>query len=407
MAVGATPRAAFAATWRDDQGAVVGTTYGGTMCLWPRKPWRIRITREGFEHVIRCGECPGCLEFERRRLASRLHQKYSAEQEQPSPVPRLSGALAEAAPQSARSRLFLVRIFAPIDAHASIAHALHRRRGVELEPGMWRLGATSFALLARGVVILRRVLRHLGLKHRIEPLRLSRGRRAFRNLTAGLLVAREIYGEQRNRWYARGLPKADRLKWEVKKIGKYASYDRWRSPRAELQSRVVLVPPDVWRLSRPDRRSLRGMLLRAPDPEGVARVMGLVADAVRGVSRVGPSDSRGKLTREQVQDWYAQMASRSKSSGTALANPASVPGTHAGADDYQSMRREARPSIPDLTPSSGEGGYVSSEHKQGELMPLELARAREKEVRDARKRRALKESLEIIERMRRKSKGED
>ncbi len=40
-------------------------------------------------------------------------------------------------------------------------------------------------------------------------------------------------------------------------------------------------------------------------------------------------------------------------------------------------------------------------------MPLELARAREKEVRDARKRRALKESLEIIERMRRRSKGEE
>ncbi len=407
MAVGATPRAAFAATWRDDQGAVVGTTYGGTMCLWPRKPWRIRITRDGFEHVIRCGECPGCLEFERRRLAARLHAKYSSANDIAKDTTAVGGVGSAGLARGQRRALFLIRIFAPIDAHASIAHSLHRRRGVELEPGMWRLGATSFALLCRSVTCIRAVLKRMGLKHRIEPLRLSRGRRAFRNLTAGLLVAREIYGEQRNRWYARGLPKADRLKWEVKKIGKYASYDRWRSPRAEIQSRVVLVPPDVWRLSRPDRRSLRGMLLRAPDPEGVARVMGIVADAVRGVSRVGPSDSRGKLTREQVQDWYAQMASRSKSSGTALANPASVPGTRAGADDYQSMRREARPSIPDLTPSSGEGGYVSSEHQQGELMPLELARAREKEVRDARKRRALKESLEIIERMRRRSKGEE
>ncbi len=377
------------------------------MCLWPRKPWRIRITREGFEHVIRCGECPGCLEFERRRLAERLHKKYA----------------------DCRSQLFVIRIFAPLELHASISHALHRRPALELEPGLWRLGATSFALLARVSVPLRAVLKRLGLKHRIEPLWSRRRRRRMRNarasiergaeispqrhkrawakLTAGLLVAREVYGDDLNRFYARGLPKTDRLKWEVKKIGKYASYDRWRSPRAEIQSRVVLVPPDVWRLSRPDRRSLRGMLLRAPDPEGVARVMGIVADAVRGVSRVGPSDSRGKLTREQVQDWYAQMASRSKSSGTALANPASVPGTRAGADDYQSMRREARPSIPDLTPSSGEGGYVSSEHQQGELMPLELARAREKEVRDARKRRALKESLEIIERMRRKSRGEE
>ncbi len=385
MAVGATPRAAFAATWRDDQGAVVGTTYGGTMCLWPRKPWRIRITRDGFEHVIRCGECPGCLEFERRRLMSRLHKKYGiAPKSHPTRGPKAVGAVGKHDGDGA-IRYFVIRIFAPIDAHASIAHALHRRRGVELEPGMWRLGATSFALLCRSVTCIRAVLKRMGLKHRIEPLRLSRGRRAFRNLTAGLLVAREIYGEQRNRWYARGLPKADRLKWEVKKIGKYASYDRWRSPRAEKQSRVVLVPPDVWRLSRPDRRALRGMLLRAPDPEGVARVMGLVADAVRNAGRglLVSAAPKALLTREQVSGWYKQMAER----------------------------REARTALPesgsDLLPLRWEGGYVSSEHKQGELMPLELARAREKEVRDARKRRALKESLEIIERMRRRSKGEE
>lgn len=385
MAVGVTPRAAFAATWRDDQGAVVGTTYGGTMCLWPRKPWRIRITRDGFEHVIRCGECPGCLEFERRRLMSRLYEKYCADS------PRATTSSTEDRPGARVSgrresaKYFLIRIFAPIDAHASIAHALHRRRGVELEPGMWRLGATSFALLCRSATCIRAVLKRMGLKHRIEPLRLSRGRRAFRNLTAGLLVAREIYGEQRNRWYARGLPKADRLKWEVKKIGKYASYDRWRSPRANIESRVVLVPPDVWRLSRPDRRSLRGMLLRAPDPEGVARVMGIVADTLRNASSrlLVSAAPKALLTREQVSGWYKQMADR----------------------------REARTALPgsdsSLTPSSGEGGYVTSEHKQGELMPLELARAREKETREARKRRALKESLEIIERMRRKSRGEE
>jgi hypothetical protein len=382
---GDTPGAAFAATWRNSQGAIVGTTYGGTMCLWPRKPWRIRITREGFEHVIRCGECPGCLEFERRRLASRLHARYAPSSARGADSSTQTGTIGvEGAAKNSR-RLFLVRIFAPLELHASIAHALHRRRGVELEPGMWRLGATSFALLARTAPSLRAVLKRMGLRHRVEPLRLSRGRRAFRNLTAGLLVAREIYGEQRNRWYARGLPKADRLKWEVKKICKYASYDRWRSPRANIESRVVLVPPDVWRLSRPDRRSLRGMLLRAPDPEGVARVMGLVADTLRNAGRRLPVSAAPKalLTREQVSGWYKQMAER----------------------------REARTALPgsdsSLTPSSEEGGYVSSEHKQGELMPLELARAREKEVRDARKRRALKESLEIIERMRRKSKGEE
>jgi len=38
-------------------------------------------------------------------------------------------------------------------------------------------------------------------------------------------------------------------------------------------------------------------------------------------------------------------------------------------------------------------------------MPRELARAREKAWADARKARAIKESMEIIERMRKKSEG--
>ena len=112
--------------------------------------------------------------------------------------------------------------------------------------------------------------------------------------------------------------------------------------------------------------------------------MGLVADTLRNAGRglLVSAAAKPLLTREQVQGWYRQMADR----------------------------REARTALPgsdsSITPTSEVGGYVSSEHNQGELMPLELARAREKEVREARKRRALKESLEIIERMRQRSKGE-
>src|SRR5208337_4292238 len=124
--------------------------------------------------------------------------------------------------------------------------------------------------------------------------------------------AREIYGEQRNRWYAKGLPPAEREKWEVRKIGKYQSYDRSGSPRAWQGRRVVLVPPEVWQLSRTDRRCLRGQLLRAPDPEGVRKVMGLVADAIRGASRAFHVSGAPKalLSREQVVSWYKQNAAR-------------------------------------------------------------------------------------------------
>src|SRR5258707_15134517 len=72
----ATPARAFAATWRNDKGDVVGTTSAKTMCLWPRLPWRIRFHRDGFEGVVPCRECPGCLELERLRLAERLNKRY-------------------------------------------------------------------------------------------------------------------------------------------------------------------------------------------------------------------------------------------------------------------------------------------------------------------------------------------
>ena len=376
---------AFAATWRDERGEVVATTSAHTMCLWPRLPWRIRFWREGFEGVVPCGECPGCLELQRLRLAERLHAKYGAHDERAEGALRRIGRRGCTLALSAIALLFIVRIFAPLDEHAAIAHRLHRRRGLELEPGMWRLGSTSFALLSRERRSLSALLRVIGVRFRIEPLRLSRGRRAWRPLTAGLLVAREIYGEQLNRWYARGLPAVDKEKWEVRKIGEYKPYNRIRAPRAWTDRKLVLVPPEVWQLRRSDRRSLRGMLLRQPDPEGVAKVMRLVADTIRaGRSRFDVSAApKALLSREAVVRQFQQAAERA----------------------------EARTALPgvdsDHTPSSERGGYTSSEHSQGELMPLELARARRKEWDDARKARAIKESMQIIERMRKKSTGRD
>ncbi len=61
------------------------------------------------------------------------------------------------------------------------------------------------------------------------------------------------------------------------------------------------------------------------------------------------ASGRHKLTQAQVQEWYA----RQKSSGA--------------------ERRSDDPILPDLHPSSGGEGYVSSEHSQGELMPRQLS----------------------------------
>lgn len=374
---------AFAATWRNEAGDVVGTTFGGTMCLWPRKPWRIKIARDGFEHVIRCGECPGCLEFDRRRLAGRLYAKYQRNGGVGAATSSTRRSVRPAGGADKNTALFVVRIWARIDDHAAISHRLHRRRGLELEPGMYRLGASSFALLSRERSSLPLVLREAGVKFRIEPVRLSRGRRAWRMLTAGLIVAREIYGEDRNRWYARGLPNLDREKWEVQKIAKYQSYDRSGSPRARTDRRVVLVPPEVWKLRRADRRSVRSLLLRQSDPEGVRKVMGMVADAIRSNGRalLVVAAPKALLREERMRENQAQK------------------------QDTEARRTALLNQIRSLPPTSEVGGYVSSEHGQGELMPEQLATAGRKSFHESRKRRAIAESMAIIERMRKKTEG--
>jgi len=52
------------------------------------------------------------------------------------------------------------------------------------------------------------------------------------------------------------------------------------------------------------------------------------------------------------------------------------------------------------------GGYTSSEHSQGELLPKQLAEAERAEWIKGRKAKVLEESLAIIERMRKKTLGE-
>ena len=320
------------------------------MCWFPVKPWRLKIAGDGFEHIVRCRECPGCLEYDRRILADRLHTKYGCEKRTAGSASSGSGVNLEPAGTHLPPRLFVCRIWAPIEMHARLSHALHRRRGLELEPGMYRLGASSFALLSREKRSLPRVLRTVGVKFRIEPVRLSRGRRAWRSLTAGLIVAREIYGEDRNRWYSRGLPEADRQKWEVQKIDKYQSYDRAGSPRARIDRRVVLVPPEVWKLRRADRRSVRSLLCRQSDPEGVRKVMGLIADTIRANGRAIPVSAAAKplLSREVVVRWYQHNAERAaaRTKMPEFRNVSDVPSGAVGAIGCG----RTRTSDPDITP---------------------------------------------------------
>jgi hypothetical protein len=342
----------FAATWRNSQGEIVGSTFGGTMCWMPRKPWSLRIVREGWSGIVPCGECVGCLEFYRRRLADRLHAKYSSAQRGKrtgiKPCPEVLNGPRDRSSTS----LFLIRIYAPIDSHAALSRKLHRRRGLQLEPGFIRLGATSFAVLSHVRRLPPLTLEGEVLETRAEPIRLSRGRRAWRSATAGMLVEREAYGEQRNRFYVRGLAPAAKESWNVLTQSGAKNYYRARDPRVWKSYNLVLVPPEVWALGRADRRTIRRDLAGANSPEGVARVMAMVSELAARKSQsslIGPA-ARPVLTREQVLESYAMAARRSKAAS--------------GSE---------RPLISPSPPSEG-GGYISSVHIGGADPPGERSK---------------------------------
>ena len=376
---------AFAATWRDPQNEIVGTTWGGTMCEAPRGPNILRLARGDWTIVARCRECRGCIEYDRRRLADRLKAKYSTVASvHRGRDARGRNSSAASSPRPCWS-LWLIRIYAPLSEHAALSHKLHRRPRLNLEPGFFRLGLTSFGVLARSKEGSPRIQLDRGLDARVEPIRLARGRRAWRAITAGLVVLRSVYGEQVKRWYVRGLPPAEREKWEVIKLVKNSPHGRNSGPRVWAGSRVVLVPPEVWRLPRASRRDIRGLLARAATPEAVASIMELVAGVVRDRSLQSSVQPRaeGALTREQVVAWYAQVAARKAKTSTAGSTSGSLP------------------------PHSEVGGYVSSRHSSGvpppHLSPTDYDRQLEFDGRSRREQVArLKEqpwdSLTVAER---------
>lgn len=217
---------------------------------------------------------------------------------------------------------------------------MHRRPRLELEPGFARLGTDSFGVVTRSRRSIPLALRALGLQHRIEPIHLTRGRRAWNALAAGLLVSRDAYGEDLNRYYFRGLPRAETESWDMIKIRPYAAYSRRSSPRAWTSGNLVLVPPEVWRLGRSERRSLMRQAARASSPEGVARVMEIVRDVAvaRSLSIPTPASSQPPVDREALLRSYRHVAR--------VADAASA----------------SEPSIPSDPPSSEMGGYASSVH---------------------------------------------
>lgn len=272
---------ARAATFRDLTGAVVGATWGGTICWFPRRPSKlVAVSERGdAEHVIRCGWCPGCRELDRRRLADRLIQ-WAA---------KVTGDL------------WLVIIDVPLRLQSTIAAKLKRTASLASACGFYRLDENSFAMIVAGrrpQVLLRRSL--YSLKTSARRIARSRGRRAFNLVTSGILYSRDLWGQWRNRFYHRGLPRLERDRWLVSTAGGI----RKRHAATGIGVRgvrgdVSLYPPAAWMPPRLARRS-GPVDRRTRDPIQIGNVItDLLEQARRQPARgvQSPAKSRGGTPR--------------------------------------------------------------------------------------------------------------
>jgi hypothetical protein len=255
---------AFAPTWRDEAtGEIAGTAGSGTWCIDPIRPWHLVAVQGDYTHVLPCRKCHNCLEYYRRCFCDRLMLRYP----------------------DRSARLFLVRIDWPIELAAELSRKLHRRVGLELERGFIRIGAESFGLLVREPAPLRALLSALKIKFSCWRVQLKRKRRAWREVSAGLVVARAAYGSNLNRWYMPGLPKLPREPWEIQRHAMQKPWRKWTGARTRNGQRCILVPPELWRLSIPDRRRYRDQFHAATTPEAVSQLIDRMRSAIAANSR--------------------------------------------------------------------------------------------------------------------------
>jgi hypothetical protein len=288
------PRESFARWIRDDgtERLVPATT----MCWRPRYPQMRRAYRQGSETVLRCGDCPGCREFEVLRLERRLVATYRSAEK--SRISRVDTTEKFPDPEigNRSGRLFAVRVYCRREIHAAMSRQIHRWRGVEIEPGFFRAGVESFVVLSSSPAELVERLRRRRFQLDVRPIgRLDRAR-SWRDVARGLIVPRSAYGEDINRYYRRGLTPAEKEKWKVEERDVYKPFDKATDARVISESHGRLVPPRMWKLQDAVSVDARKRLDRANSPEAVAHVM---RELLPVLDRVG---NRGSITAVPISD---------------------------------------------------------------------------------------------------------
>src|SRR5260370_289381 len=319
------------------------------MCRSPRRPWAMTGTDEEWQFPLPCGECDGCLERIRRALADRLKAKYANPGRATTASTPIAATTTVSAGATYSGPLWIIRIWYPKELQVELSAKLHRRRGLELEPGFFRLGTRSFAILARSKLRTPALLRRLGLRHRVEPVRLSRGRRAWRRLTSGILVARPVYGEQVKRWYMRGLRGAEKMRWDIVKKAMQKPWRRRTGARVRTGGKIILVPPAIWSMDGDRFKEYREAAAAASSPEQAIANRRRLAEIVAGATShlILDAPAQPALTREAVQRFYAGMAARKNRGATETSAAALNPSTLLGGGLQSSRHLSSNDVLPD------------------------------------------------------------
>jgi hypothetical protein len=168
-------------------------------------------------------------------------------------------------------------------------------------------------------------------------------------LTAGILVARAVYGEEVKRWYARGLPGAERMRWDVVKRAMQKPWRRRTGARVRNGSKIILVPPAIWSMDGDRLKEYREAAAAAVSPEQVIanrrRLAELVAGAASALRLSAPAEPA--LTREQVQTFYVSMAQRKRARASETAAAALHPSTLLGGGLLSSRHISPLGPVPD------------------------------------------------------------
>ena len=266
-----------AATFRDAAGEVIATTWGGTWCWHPLNPTKWATTSEDGEdaHIIRCRQCPGCLELDRRELADRLEATFKEEVD----------------------KLWVVMVEVNAVEVARFAASLSRISSLWRTWGWCRIGASRIAIVVAGrkpTLFASRLC--VGRKVSLFRVPRSRGRRAWRELTAGVLYSRAVYGENANRWYIRGLKRVPR----TKRVGVWRGRVKLTHPEmgrgvAGARAGVSIHAPEAYRPPRLLKRAAhnRGRFAGVGSaPEPIAAVLANLPFSTSSADSANPRSSR-------------------------------------------------------------------------------------------------------------------